>query len=227
MRRLIPELAYEKPIASGRYRYARQGRATGAIENWALSQTPEGFFLRVDLDAQEAASGASYLFHLTLDGALHPQRLAFRWFAPGRDVSGNVLFDDERITQARLVNGTRLEMEIEVTPGYLFWFPATAGLSLLAGAQPEPGRRPALTLRGDDDFALLYTVASYDAAADETITVMGEPQLTRVRTLLWQDERRRMWIDAYDWPVRMERNDLVATEIRYLRYRQEDNKRNA
>jgi hypothetical protein len=138
-----------------------------------------------------------------------------------------VLFDDERITQARTVNGTRLEMEIEVAAGYLFWFPATAGLGLLAGARPDPDPRAAVTLSADKNFALLTTTASYRAAEDETITVMGQPQVAKVRTLAWQDEQRRLWFDAYAWPVRMERNDLVATETRYLRYRQEEDERNA
>ena len=70
MRFIIHELPYERPLLAGRLRYERDGQPTGAIEFWRLTDAVDGYrFLRVDLDARDAASGRSWLYHATLDAA--------------------------------------------------------------------------------------------------------------------------------------------------------------
>ena len=87
MRFLLREQAYEKPMAAGKLRYESSAGPTGAVEAWRLSAVEGDYrFLRVDLDAREAASGNSYIFHLTLNGQNRPERLQFRLWSAARRV---------------------------------------------------------------------------------------------------------------------------------------------
>ncbi|MFW6063816.1 MAG: hypothetical protein ACOC9V_06525 [Chloroflexota bacterium] len=218
MRTLIRELPYEKPIAGGRYRYQCDGQPTGAVESWRLSHAADDYrFLRVDLNAQMARSGNSYLYHQTLDAEGRPDRLSFRFFGGSRQVRGELLFEDEYVTLTRHVNEQRLEDELRIPPGYLFWFPSTAGLGLLADLGNAEGR-PALTLAPDDDFALYATEISGKTEAAQTIEIMGKPTTARPLALSWADQERIIWLDEHGWPLRMQREGLVALETRYLRY---------
>jgi hypothetical protein len=220
MRKLIREMDYERPVAAGRYRYTRHGKATGAVESWRLTAARDGYhFLRVDLNAQEAACGNSYLYHLTLDAAGRPERLSFRFFGPGQQIGGNVLFSAGVVTAVRTVNGERVEEEMVLPAAYAFWFPATAGLSLLAQL-PAAARVPAVTLCRDRHLALAATNVMATMAALEQIELMGQVVDTRRLTVQWDGQERTLWLDEYGWPLRMQRNDLVATETRYLRYKQ-------
>ena len=76
MRFIIHELPYERPLLSGRLRYERDGVPSGAVESWRLTAAVDGYrFLRVDVDAREAPSGRSWLYHLTLNPAGLPDRV--------------------------------------------------------------------------------------------------------------------------------------------------------
>ncbi|HSM55007.1 MAG TPA: hypothetical protein VK879_02530 [Candidatus Sulfomarinibacteraceae bacterium] len=218
MRTLIRELPYERPIAGGRYRYERDGQPTGAVESWRLSRAADDYrFLRVDLNAQMARSGHSYLYHQTVGPDGRPDRLSFRFFGRGRQIRGELLFEDEHVTLTRYVDRQRLEDELQLPSGYLFWFPSTAGLSLLARLE-ETGARPALTLAPDEDFILCTTEISGTAKPAQTIEVMGKPIRTRPLVLTWANQERIIWLDQHRWPLRMQRDGLLAVETRYLRY---------
>ena len=220
MRSLIRELPYEQPIAAGRYRYLREGSPTGATESWRLSAAADGYrFLRVDLNGQ-SASGKSALYHLTLDPAGYPQRLAFRFFRPGLQIRGNLLFEDRSVALSRTMAGgkpRRVEEELPLPPGTLFWFPATSGLGLLSSA-PDGPSQPALTLNPEADFALWPTEVAITTGAAEPVTVMGQALSARPLSIAWAQQRRRIWVDENGWPVIMERAGMTAVETRLIRY---------
>ena len=219
MRALIRELPYERPIAAGRYRYERDGQPTGAIESWRLTAAQEGYrFLRVDLNAQAAASGDSYLYHLTLDAAGRPDRLSFRFFGTAFQATGNLLFAEDALTLARTVDGRRLESERGVLPGYAFWFPATAALALLAEEAADDEPMPAVTLDKEEQFALRLVNLRIRRGRPQTLPVMGDERLLQPLILSWADQQRTIWIDQHKWPLKMERPGLTAIETRYVRY---------
>lgn len=223
MRTLIRELPYERPIAAGRYRYQRDGEPTGATESWRLTAAAEGYrFLRVDLNAQAAPSGDSYLYHLTLDADGRPDRLSFRFFGSAFQAGGNLLFDEDAVTLARTVNGRRFEEERELAPGYAFWFPATAGLALLAANAGDDETAPTVTLEKEERFALRLVDLRLRSGRSQQHAIMGKQVALRPLTLSWADQQRTIWIDQYDWPLKMEREDLTAVETRYVRYAQQE-----
>jgi len=223
MRTLIRELPYERPIAAGRYRYERDGQPTGAVESWRLTAAREGYrFLRVDLNAQAASSDDSYLYHLTLDAAGRPDRLSFRFFGSAFQAGGNVLFAADTVTLARTVDGRRLEEERDLSPGYTFWFPATAGLSLFAGRPDGDRSVHAVTLDKEERFALRLVDVHIQPGRPQPHAVMGKEIALRPLTLSWADQQRTIWIDRHNWPLKMEREGLAAVETRYIRYSQQE-----
>lgn len=223
MRSLIRELPYERPIAAGRYRYQRAGQPTGAVESWRLTAAQEGYhFLRVDLNAQEAPSGDSYLYHLTLDPAGRPDRLSFRFFGAAFQAGGNLLFDQGGVTLACTVDGRRIETERDLSPGYAFWFPATSGLALLAAQTAGDHTIPAVTLDRDDHFALRLVDVHLQPGRPRPHVIMGRETVLRPLNISWADEQRVIWLDQHNWPLKMERDGLTAVETRYVRYRQQE-----
>jgi hypothetical protein len=224
MRFIIHEQPYEKLLASGQLRYEMDGQPTGAVESWRLTLAVEGYcFLRVDLDARKAASGHSYLYHLVMNEERRPERLTYRFWANGRQITGHILLAEESITATRTVNGTRFEEEVIPPQGYAFWFPTTIGLGLLANRASNEGGLTAVTLQSvvaqqPTGFELLLTQVVLLWAATEEVVVTGQTIATRLLTIRWADQARTIWLDQYQWPVKMARGDgLTAIETRYIR----------
>lgn len=220
MRFIIHELPYERPLLAGRLRYERDGRPTGAVEAWRLSEAVDSFrFLRVDLDAREAASGRSWLYHVTLDAAGLVEQVKFRFWGDGLSVSGAVVRQEDEWVAAREVNSVAYE---DVARGPAFWFPSAAGLALLAG---HDGETDGVTLRmpeGGPDAALALVEMPVKVAwgGVEPAEIGGE--LLDVRPLFvdWPGNRRAVWLDAEARPLRVWRDDgLTARAERLVRYR--------
>lgn len=221
MRFLIRELAYERPVAAGRLRYEIDGRPTGAIEMWRLTDAVDGYrFLRVDLDAREAPSGDSYLYHLTIGADGRAERLAFRVWGLGRRLGGNVLLDERSVAVARNVDNvaqSRLEDEVTLAPGYAFWFPASTGLSLLAHL--PAGEVTAVTLDYTESLKLHVLPAYLRRDQPARVEVAARQLLLQPLTISWNEQSRAIWLDEYGWPLKMERGDgLTAVTDYYIRY---------
>lgn len=218
MRFLVRELAYETPVAAGRFHYYRRDEPTGAVETWRLTEALDGYrILRVDLDARAAESGDSYLYHLLSNSAGAPERLMFRFFRPGYRVQGNVLFEREQVTLSREVNGERREEAWTPAEHFCFWFPAAAGLGALAGclsAEEQPG----LTLDKEMDFGLLATTVRREEAAPEQIIVQGQPCAARPLTLRWAGQTRMVWLNEQGWPVQAQRDELLIRQTHHVRF---------
>lgn len=222
MRFIIRELAYEKVVAAGRLQYEQDGRPTGAVESWRLTTaTPDYCFLRVDLDAREAESGHTYLYHLTLAADGRPERLQYRYWGGGLQVTGNVLLEAREVTATRMINDERFEEEVTVPAGYGFWFPSSIGLGLLAHRE---GTVTGVTLHAAVDqpaaaFQLLVVEAQVTPGETETITLMERIVVARSCTIQWAGQKRSLWLDEHHWPVKMRRHDgLTAVATRYIRY---------
>lgn len=225
MRTIIREQAYEIPLAAGRYQYRRAGRPTGSYERWRFSAATGGYhFLRVDLNADAGEGGDSTLYHLTLNPAGRPERLAFRHFRRGPLLAGTLLFEPELATLAQNVAGRRVEEEISLPPAFTFWFPATAALSLPASLPPD-GDHPALLLRKGETFTLEQATVTVRPRPAGRIQLMGREMETRSLVVHWVGgdrpaQQRTLWLDQAGWPLQMVRDDgLQALEISYVRYR--------
>jgi len=224
MRFIIHELSYEKPIASGLWRYSRDRKPTGTLEHWRMTEAVDGFrFLRVDLDARAAESGRSYLYHLTMDENGRPVQLKYRYWGLDLEIIGTVLFEDDAVIVTRNNKNDRRENVLQLSSGYAFWFPATTGLSLLTGMSPAKSKT-AVTLRSTSDeleslmgpFVTTVNITSQDP---EEVEIMGQTRTLQPITIRWQDQQRKTWLDQTNWPLMMKRGDgLTAVETRHIRY---------
>lgn len=241
MRFLIREMDYEVRLAAGKLRFEQNGQSTGAVEEWRLNAAVEGYrFLRVDLDAREAQSGQSTLYHLILNPAGQPERLKFRFDGNKTSIVGDVMFLGDQITLTHIENGERTEQDFELdsltkkvdhcSDRSTFWFPSTLGLSLLAGIHTSPDcicRRGTITLtqpgRSDvnlnQSLFLIRREVSLQSYKQEEVVVGRESIAARPLTISWQDQIRRIWLDeSSNLPLRLERQDgLTAIETRYIR----------
>ena len=228
MRTIIREQPHEQPLVAGRYQYRRDGQPTGSYERWRFSAAADGYhFLRVDLNADAGEGDDSALYHLTLNPAGRPERLSFRYFRRGSALAGTLLFEPRLVTLAQNVAGRRVEEEVAVPAGYLFWFPATSALGLPTRHAPAADH-PALLLRKGDTFTLQPATVSLRREPVERVDVMGKTRETQPVIIKWEAsdgrrQQRTVWLGEAGWPLRMERDDgLLALEVRYLRYRVND-----
>ncbi len=225
MRFIVHEQAYEQPIAAGRLRYERDGRATGAVESWRLTQAVAGYeVLRVDLDARAAESGHSYLYHLVRRADGEPEaasgravgtaaRLSYRFWGDDLMVEGTLLLEDTAVTNTRTVNGQTSTEDVELEPGYGFWFPSSIGLGLLAGF--AGGTAVTLESVSSEQLAVSSERLSVFGLQVVEVVVMGERPLT----IHWLENERRIWLDEHGWVVKMRRGDgLTAVETRAIWY---------
>lgn len=179
MRFLVHEMAYEKLVASGRYRWP------AGTEQWRLTWAAGGYhILRVDHDTRP---DNSYLYHLILNPAGEPDRLLFRLFRPGLTVRGNVLFHDGVAWQSRLINGQSSQMELPYPAGTYFHFPTVTAFGLLQAVSPTNQLYPTLTLARTQLLAL-----------QPAMTTAGLNQLT----VSWADQQQIVWLDKMSRPVR-------------------------
>lgn len=228
MRTLIHEMPYETPLRAGLFRYAHDGRATGAVERWRLTAAHDGYrFLRVDLDARDAASGHSYLYHLTLDPAGQAVQLKFRFWGGPWSAAGTVLREDDGWTAGRTVNEQRFETFVAGVDA--FWFPACAGLGALAQVAGNQTRTDAVTLattalgQAEPDpealFALRRRALTLAWQPEETLVVARQERRVRPLLITWDDQSRRLWLDESNWPLKMTRQDgLVGEEVQDIRW---------
>ena len=218
MRFLVREQTYENPVASGRLRYRVDGDDTGALETWRLNDAVDGYrLLRIDLDGRKAQSRDSYLYHLLLDPDGQPERLTYRfWGGDGHKVEGNLFFEGTQVICGRTVNGARVaDIAVDRSDPLIWWFPAAVSVHTFAAL--DDGSYEALWLDREADLALKRVTVTVEHLAEATLTVMNRPVHTRQKRIAWLDEERIAWFDEHQWPIKVQHNDLTATEIRYVR----------
>lgn len=219
MRFIIHELPYERPVAAGRLRYERDGTPTGAVENWRVTDAVDGFrFLRVDLDARDAASGRTYLYHVTLNGSGRPEALKFRVWDGRVSAGGAVILEGNSIVATREVNGRRFE---ETARGDAFWFPSALGLAMLRHV--TDAKRGVLMATGneelDDVMTLVETSVSIEWKTDHEHALDEKAAVQGVLDVSWPGNRRTLWLDEDGNPLRLVRDDgLIAVAERVMVY---------
>jgi hypothetical protein len=205
-------------------RYERDGRPTGAVESWRLTSAAEGYrFLRVDLDAREAPSGRSYLYHVALNPAGRPEQLKYRFWGDGQEIAGSAVWEADQIIATRQVRGVGHEdLAYEDTArGSAFWFPSGAGLALLDWCSGETDGVTLLTDTRDPArlMSLVETQVSIEWGEAATEDVGGELLPVRPLHVAWTDQRRVVWLDVEGRPLRLWRDDgLTAAAERLVRY---------
>ena len=219
MRFIIHELPYERPLLAGRLRYERDGRPTGAVESWRLSDAAEGYrFLRVDLDARAAQSGHSWLYHVTLGPDGRSEQVKARFWAAGREVTTTLNIEGDEWLATRQVDGVAFE---DVARGGAFWFPAAAGLALLRGCVDET-RGVTLLMDTSDaarTLALCATPVTIALGAPVEEQVGDETLDVGTLSVAWDHNRRMVWLDDDGRPLRLWRDDgLTAVAERLVRY---------
>jgi len=219
MRNIIHEQTYERPLSSGRLRYERDGVPTGAVESWRLTEAVDGYrFLRVDLDARDAPSGRSTLYHVTINPLGRPEQVKFRYLGDGREISGTIFWDRGEIVAVRTVDGRTVE---ETADDGAFWFPAGAGLAMLS---KFVGVEQGVTLVTDASrpaglMALLQTPVTVEWGRSAMELIDGDPLPIRMLSVAWHDQRREIWLDAQGRPMQLWRDDgLTATAERLVQY---------
>lgn len=224
MRFIIREQPYEKPVAAGLLRYEQDGKPTGTVEEWRLTDVTDGYrFLRIDLDARDGASGDSYLYQLILNPEKQLERVKFRFFNARKIISGDILVEDNLMTLLRDVNGQdgdeHYEETADTTEKPLFWLPSSIGLGLVADHEAAAEAVPAVTLDKTADFAFKRVSVRLSAGEKETLAVARRDVVARPLSIRWQDEERTIWLDEHDFPVKMVRGDgLTAVETRHIHY---------
>ncbi len=232
MRFIIKEQPYERLVSAGQYRYEIEGKPTAAVESWRVTSVTDGYqFLRVDLDARDAESGHSYLYHAVLNPDEQVERLKFRFWGDGLEIVGDVVLDDEAVTVTRKVNGTNYDQVLDLTKGYRFWFPSVAGLHFAGWRGNDP--KTAVTLNsqigGPDTLAAQVVTFDYHMLITDYKEMEMAGQLRKYVPfkLAWNDQLRVI-LRSYDetrWPlgmVKMEKDNVegltvVATQIIHYR----------
>lgn len=224
MRFIVNEQPYERRIASGQFRYRLDGAPTGAVETWRRTRALAGYeVLRVDLDAQAAPSGHSYLYNLVWQADGRPERLAYRFWGTaeplGRlDIAGTLLFAADSVTGTRTVNGRTYAEDLDLAPDTQFWFPAAVGLGLAARRAGDAVTAVTLNnqIGGADSLALMPVTMAVTRQAPATLTIAGQPLPVVPAQIAWNGQTRLVWRDENGWPVMIEREDgLTAVETRY------------
>ncbi len=222
MRFLVKEQRYEKQIGSGQFRYELDGQPTGAVETWRLNAALDGYeVLRVDLDARQAASGHSYLYHLVRQANGRPERLAYRFWGYDLEIEGTLLFAETNITGTRAVNGRTFPEDLNITPNIGFWFPSAIGLGLAANMESGTAVTLNNTIGGEETLTLTQIEMNVSPRMTDVveIAVAGKLVQTTAWQIQWSNAMRFIMKDAQGWPLRMERDDgLTAVEIRYIWY---------
>lgn len=232
MRFIIKEQSYEKIVAAGKYRYELDDVPTGAVESWRITSAADGYqFLRVDLDAREADSGHSYLYHAVVNSDEQVERLKFRFWGDGLEIVGDVVLNEEAVTVTRKVNGTDYDQVLDLPKNYRFWFPSVAGLHFAGWRENggHAGPKTAVTLNGHiggpDTLAAQIVTFDYHMLITDYKEMEMAGQLRKYvpYKLAWNDQMRII-LRSYDetrWPlgmVKMEKGNVegltaVATQI--------------
>lgn len=219
MRFIIHELPYERPLLAGQLRYERDGQPTGAVESWRLSEAADDYrFLRVDLDAREAVSGRSWLYHVVLNPAGRPEQVKARFWDEDREVTLAAVQQGDEWLATREVGGAAYQ---DMARGEAFWFPAGSGLALL---RQSDGQTRGITLLTDTSdparlMALVQTPVTIVLGEMATEQVGDEPLPVRALSVVWGQSRRTVWLDNEGRPLRLWRDDgLTAVAQRLVRY---------
>ncbi|MEM7113493.1 MAG: hypothetical protein AAF614_13735 [Chloroflexota bacterium] len=227
MRFITREQPYETPISAGQLRYEQDGEPTGGVEHWRLTAALEGYrVLHIDRDERFAPSGNSYLYHAFVNENGRFERLKFRFWGSGLQVTGNVLIEDDEIVMRREVNGESFDQTLAVSGNDVaFWFPSAVAMAWAVG-NGEPHVRPTAVLlqanlSSDKPFTLEQLPITRTQDDPTTLKITGKERQVLPTTVSWTDKSETMWIDEHGAVLMIDGGKgRTAVATRYLRYTQ-------
>lgn len=139
------------------------------------------------------------------------------------EIIGTVLLEQDAVILTRETIDGRQEDVLPLPSGYLFWFPTTAGLSLLAGKAGVVNQTAVTLATGassaGDLMGLVETKVTVDEEPPVKLMVLDAEEEARLISIRWENQERRIGTDAQGWPLKMERDDgltaVLAQRVRY------------
>jgi hypothetical protein len=227
MRFLMREMEYERPVASGTFRFEADGQPTGSVESWRFSRALDSYsFLRVELDTHSQRDQEICLYHALLSPDMDMERLKFRYFGSRVEIEGDLQFDDHIVFMNRLIsikmNGEkrRIVEEIPLESEAVLWFESIAGQGLAAAKVAENSQRSLLILEKEMDFASRHGSARFHWGEEESRTVLRQQVAVRPCSISWDKSSVDIWLDEFSWPVSAAyASGITASETAYVRYK--------
>ena len=208
MRYLHPVQAHERFLASGCYRFVKDGQPLQKTESWAIHEHPDGeSFVRVDLDAR-AEEGKSILAEALQNDAGELVRLDIRYenakFQGGiKRLSASYQLEDNRLHVGFAMNGAeRKYVEIELPDRALIDVPLlvfrgrTIATISSQGSAPLPMYVPMYEHAQLFPGTLQSVVSSVEYVGDD-IVLLGRREVP-TRRFQYRDKAASYWIDKHD-----------------------------
>ncbi len=207
MRYLHPVQAHETFVASGEYRFVKDGQALDKSETWTIHEHPDGGrFIRVDVDARRA-EGKSILLEALQgsDGGL--ERLDLRYenarFEGGiKDLRASYQVTESMLQVGYNMNGAgRQYTEIELPPEVLIDIPLLVfrGSAIQAMAEENTRYRPIFVPMYEHAQLFPGTLRMVEAPVDfagEDAVILGKRQIC-VRRYTYRNQAVVYWIDRH------------------------------
>ena len=212
MRYLHPVQAHERFLASGRYRFAKNGEALAKTETWTMHAHPDGEkFVRIDLDARQE-EGKSILAEALLDRDKAFVRFDIRYdnnrFDGGiKTLQATYQRAGERLQIGYSLNGgARKYSELELPDDALIDMPLLVfrGSAIKALAQRACGAVAVYVPMFEHaqlfPGLLQQVVSPVERVGDETV-VLGKRAI-RASRFRYRDKAMTYWIDQQDLIVK-------------------------
>ena len=207
MRYLHPVQAHERFLASGCYRFVKDGQALGKTESWAWHAHADGErFVRVDMDAR-AEEGKSILLEALQSAAGELVRFDIRYENDGFAGGIKTLRATYQLTGRQLqvgfsMNGAeRQYIEVEVPEGTLIDIPLLVFRGRTIETLAETGRSGLPLFVPMYEHAQLFpgslqTIQSPVVNAGEEVVQMGGREIA-TRRYRYRDKAAAYWIDRH------------------------------
>ena len=219
MRFIIREQDSERLLAAGLFAYQRNGRPSGATEEWRLTEVLGQYqILRTDIDERESRSNQSTLFHLLINRDNQPDRLKIRFFSPSSQGWADLMINEDGIILSQDFGHGRIETEADFDDSVGFLYPSVTWLGTWLSHQGTQPASKLYYLSKNDSFELIEILSFVKHQRGEPVTVGGHSITTDHYSLNLSDEKQDFWIDSFDLTVKAALSeDLTVVETRYIR----------
>ena len=231
MRYLHPVQKHEKFIASGRYRFFRNGQQLRKTEAWTIHEHPDGeTFIRIDVDSR-FEDGKSILVEALHSTANEPVRFDIHYdsakFEGGvKTLRAAYSMADGRMQVGYAMNGAKREyVEIDLPASALIDMPLLVFRGRTIAAMARRGDKPIPVFVPAFEHAQLFpgiaaTVESQvEYVADDLISI-GNRQI-ETRRYRYADRAASYWIDRHGTVIKrvsaFKQQEFVVSISNYAR----------
>ena len=208
MRYLHPVQAHERFVASGQYRFFKEGLQLDKTESWVIHRHPDGGrFVRVDVDARRS-EGKSILLEALQDNTGGLVRLDLRYenaqFDDGiKDLRASYQVADSLLQVGYNLNGAdRQYLEVELPPKALFDIPVLIlrGSTIAAMTGDNHGWLPVYVTMYEHAQLFPGTLKTIEAPVDFAgidAIALGNRKIA-ARRYTYRSQAVAYWIDQHD-----------------------------